>query len=242
MRQIEGRNPVYEAIQAGTRLQEVYIKRGTQKGKIYKVLEAVREKNISISEVDISHLDQISQTGNHQGVIAVAADYHYYHLEELLSSARQEENPLFLILDHIQDPHNLGSILRTADAAGVTGVIFPERRAAQPSPLVNRIAAGAMEHLCLIRVKNIARTIELLKKELIWICGAESTAEKTCYEAQLARPLALVIGNEGYGLSRLVGERCDFHVTLPMLGKLESLNAGVAAAILLYEAVRQRYY
>ena len=205
-----------------------------------KIIGMAKEKNVVIQYVDKHKLDEISTSHSHQGVIAVVSDYKYYELEDLLAIARERgEDPFFIILDEITDPHNLGTIIRTADAVGAHGVIIPKRRSVHITSVVAKASAGAVEYVPVCKVTNIDNTIKQLKKEGLWIAAADMDGG-VFYEQDLTGPLALVIGSEGFGVSRLVKQNCDFVVKMPMIGNVSSLNASVAGGILLYEIFRQR--
>lgn len=237
---IEGRNPVLEALKSGREIDKLFIQKGITQGSIRQIIAIAREKNILIKEVDKAKLDGLSTTKNHQGVIASAALYKYYEVDEILQIARDKgEDPFIVMLDEIADNNNLGSILRTADAAGVHGVIIPKRRAVGLTPAVAKISAGAVEYVPVAKVTNLNQTIEMLKKEGLWIVGAEMGGE-TYYSKDMTGPIALVIGSEGEGLGRLIKENCDFLVSIPMRGNISSLNAAVSAAIIMYEIRKQR--
>ena len=239
--QIEGRNPVLEALRAGRPLNKLMVARGAVEGSIRAILALAREQGVLVQEVDRVRLDAMAQSHAHQGVIALAAPRHYAEPEELLERARQQgEDPLLLVLDGIEDPHNLGSLLRTAECAGAHGAILPERRAVGLTPAALKASAGAAEHLPVARVTNLVQTLEWLKEQGLWIAGADAAGPDLYTEANLKGPLALVIGSEGKGLARLVREHCDYLVRLPLHGRVSSLNASVAGGILLYEVVRQR--
>jgi 23S rRNA (guanosine2251-2'-O)-methyltransferase len=236
---IAGRHPVSEALRSGRAIHKLYYAEGAQ--GIGGVLTEAREYGIVSQQVDKRKLDQLAPGVRHQGIVALAAERAYADLEDLFAAAKASgEPPLFVLLDEIEDPHNLGSILRTVDCAGAHGVIVPKRRSAGLTATVSKTSAGASEHVPVARVANLAQTIDELKERGVWVAGADASAERDVYDADLKLPLALVIGNEGKGLGRLVRERCDFLVKLPMYGRINSLNASVAAALLMYEAVRQR--
>ena len=238
---LEGRNPVMEALRAGREIDRMLVLKGNKEGSIKRIVSAAKEKGIRIQEADRKQLDRISSTGSHQGVIAFAAAGKYAEVEDIIKRARSlSEPPFIIILDGITDEHNLGSIIRTAECAGVHGVIIPKRRAAGLSPVVAKSSAGAVEYVLVARVVNISRTIEYLKSNNIWVVGTDVSGEKTCFEKDLTGPVALVIGSEGKGMGRLVGEKCDFTVRIPVVGSVSSLNASVAAAVVTYEVYRQR--
>ncbi len=238
---IEGRNPVIEALKSGREIEKIIIANGTKEGSINKIVAMARDKNIIIQNVDRSKLDSMSDTKAHQGVIAIAAMYTYKTVEDILQLAKdRNEAPFIIILDEIEDPHNLGAIIRTAECAGAHGVIIPKRRSVGLTAVVAKTSAGAVEYLPVAKVTNISATIEQLKKENIWIYGADMDGENYYYENDLRGAIALVIGNEGKGMSRIVKEKCDFLVKIPMKGKVSSLNASVATSILTYDVLRQR--
>lgn len=237
---IEGRNPVREALKAGRPLDKILVARGVWDGSVRQIVGIAKERRIVVQEVDRSRLDEISVSGNHQGLIAYGAAHEYVELEDILEGARERgEDPFLIVLDGISDPHNLGSILRTAECCGAHGVVIPKRRAVGLTPTVAKASSGAVEYIPVARVTNIGVTLETLKKQGIWIAGADVTGE-AYYRADLIGPLALVIGSEGEGMSRLVREKCDFLVSIPLRGNVESLNASVAAGILMYEITKRR--
>ena len=236
--QIEGRNAVLEALKNGREIDYIYIKKGENEGSINKIIGKAKDMKIMIKVVDKNKLDEMSESKNHQGIIAVANEYRYFELEEILEQTREKAG-FFLILDEIEDPHNLGAIIRSAEASGVDAVIIPKRRACQVNATVEKTAAGATSHIKIVRVTNLAQTIEKLKESGIWIYSVDMDgADYT--KTDLKGKIALVIGNEGKGISRLVKEKSDFTVSIPMKGHINSLNASVAASILMFEAVRQR--
>lgn len=238
---LEGRNPVLEAIKSGRPINKLLVARGEREGSINYIIAHAREKGIVVQEVDRSKLDSITTTYSHQGVIAFVSVKEYVEVDDILDIARQKgEQPFILILDEITDAHNLGSILRTADAAGVHGVIIPKRRAIGLTAAVAKASAGAVEYVPVARVTNIAQTIDYLKKRNIWVAGTDSSGEKSFFRSDLKGPLALVIGSEGEGMGKLVREKCDFVVNIPMKGRISSLNASVAAAVVMYEVLKQR--
>ncbi|NBG89034.1 23S rRNA (guanosine(2251)-2'-O)-methyltransferase RlmB [Isachenkonia alkalipeptolytica] len=237
--QIEGRNPVIEALKSEHPINKILIDSGDKKGSVVKIVGMAKEKGVMVKYVDRKKLDEISATRNHQGVIAEIAAYETVELEDLLEKTKGKE-PFFLILDEIMDPHNLGSMVRTANAAGVDGIIIPKRRSVGLTVSVAKVAQGALEHVPVAKVPNIAQTMDRLKEQGLWIAGADMKGEQLHYEANLLGPIALVIGGEGKGLSELTKKKCDFLVKLPMEGAISSLNASVAGAVLMYEVVRQR--
>lgn len=238
--QIEGRNAVIEALRAGKTIDKLYILDGCQDGPMQTIKREARKHDCMVKYVEKERLDQISQTGKHQGVIAVVAAYEYVEVEDILQAAKESGRPPFLfLLDGIEDPHNLGAIIRTAYQAGAHGVIIPKNRAVGLTATVARTSAGALNYLPVAKVTNMAKTIEALKKEGIWFACADMDGD-VMYDVNLTGPMGLVIGSEGEGVSRLVREKCDYLVSIPMEGKLDSLNASVAAGVLAYEIVRQR--
>ena len=237
---IEGRNAVIEAYRAGRPIDKLFILDGCQDGPILTIKREAKAKQTPVKFVTKERLDQLSETGKHQGVIAYAAAYEYATVEEILDNARQKgEAPFLFLLDNIEDPHNLGAIIRTANLAGAHGVIVPKNRAAGLTAVVAKTSAGALNFTPVARVTNLAKTIEELKKEGIWFVCADMNGQRM-YDLDLKGPIGLVIGNEGEGVSRLVRENCDFTATIPMKGDIDSLNASVAAGVLAYEIVRQR--
>lgn len=239
--QIEGRNSVLELLEAGKDINKIFVSRGEKQGSINKIIAKAKEEKIIIVEADKKKLDEMSQTGNHQGVIAIVPPFEYCEVNDILNEAKaKKEDAFIIILDGIEDPHNLGAIIRTAETAGVHGVIIPKRRAAAVNSTVNKASAGAVEHMKVARVNNINDTIKYLKDEGLWIIGTDGKANKYYYEQDLTGPIALVIGSEGFGMNRLVEENCDILVKIPMNGKITSLNASVSAGIVTYEIVKQR--
>jgi 23S rRNA (guanosine2251-2'-O)-methyltransferase len=239
---IIGINPVLEALKAGRPIQRLLVAdQRKQDRDIQAILRLARECGAEIRFASREALNREAPGTNHQGVIASAAPKQYATLDEILAApAKQGKVPLFLILDGVEDPRNLGAIIRTADAAGVHGVIIPERRATGLTETVAKAAAGAMEHVPVVKVVNIVNTLEELKKAGVWVAGAEAGGETVYWDADFVRPTALVLGGEDRGVRRLVRERCDYLVSLPLLGRISSLNVSVAAGILLYEVLRQR--
>jgi len=239
--QIEGRNPILEALKAGREINKMLVAKGSREGSIREILALAREAGVIVQEVDRSRLDSLAAGRSHQGVIAMVAAHAYVEVDEILERAsRAGQDPLVLVLDGIEDPQNLGSLLRTADAAGVHGVIIPERRAVGLTETVAKVSAGAIEHVPVARVTNINRTIEELKERGLWVVGTHQDGKELYHQAKLTGPLVVVIGGEGKGLSRTVAEKCDFMVRLPMVGQVTSLNAAIAGAIVVYEIRRQR--
>ena len=237
---IEGRNAVLEAFGSGKTIDKLYILDGCQDGSISNIKREARRQDTIINFVTKERLDQLSSTGHHQGVIAQAAAYSYATVEEMLETAREKgEDPFLILLDNIEDPHNLGAIIRTANLAGAHGVIIPKRRAAGLTAVVARASAGALNYTPVAKVTNLTAAIKELKEKGLWFVCADMGGE-TMYELKLTGPIGLVIGNEGEGVSRLVREACDFTASIPMKGNIDSLNASVAAGVLAYEIVRQR--
>ncbi len=238
---IYGRNPVIEALEAGREVDKILIQDGLRHSQIGYIRNLSKDRGIVYQFVDKRKLDRMTEGENHQGVVAYAAAHSYTDLEDILAMAENSGEPPFLIIaEGITDPHNLGSIIRTANAAGAHGIIIPKNRSVSLNSVVAKVSAGAIEHTPVARVTNIAQTIEVLKKKGLWVTGTSLEATQLCYESDLTGPLAIVIGSEGEGMSRNVCDKCDFLVKIPMLGKAESLNASVAAGVLMYEAVRQR--
>lgn len=237
---IEGRNAVLEAFRSGKSIDKLYVLDGCQDGPVRTIVREARKKDTILNFVTRERLDQISETGHHQGVIAVAAAYSYSTVEEILQKAKEKgEAPFLILLDNIEDPHNLGAIIRTANLAGAHGVIIPKRRAAGLTPVAARTSAGAIYHTPVAKVTNLTAVMEELKKEGLWFVCADMDGT-SMYQLDLKGSIGLVIGNEGEGVSRLVKEHCDFVASIPMKGDIDSLNASVAAGVLAYEIVRQR--
>lgn len=239
---IVGRNPVLEILKTGKNIQKILVAKGEHRGSIKKIIGIAKDRNIIIQQVDKNKLGQLSGDNVHQGVVALVSPYEYSSIDEILSNANKKgEPPFVLILDGIEDPHNLGSVIRTAEAGGVHGIIIPKRRAAQVTQTVYKSSAGAVEYLSVAKVTNISDTIEELKNKGLWIYGSEMDAEEYYFDRDLKGPIALVIGSEGKGISRLVKEKCDGLLKIPMWGEISSLNASNAASILIYEVVRQNH-
>lgn len=239
---ISGKNAVLEALKAGRDINKIWLAEGTGKAQTLAVQEAAKEKGVLVQSAPRKKLDDLSGNQKHQGIVASVAAYSYAEMEDLFAKAEKaEEDPFFLILDEIEDPHNLGSILRTADAAGVHGVIIPKRRSVSLTQTVAKTSTGAIEHIPVARVTNLVRTMKELKERGVWIAGTDASAKEDYRQMQADIPLALVIGSEGKGISRLVKETCDFLVEIPMKGHVTSLNASVAASLLIYEVYRSRY-
>ena len=238
--QIEGRNAVLEAFRSGKCVDKLFVLDGCHDGPVNSIMREARKKDTLVQYVSKERLNQLSQTGTHQGVIAVVAAYEYSTVEDILQKAKDKgEDPFILLLDGIEDPHNLGAIIRTANLAGAHGVIIPRRRAVGLTATVARTSAGALNYTPVAKVANLTKTMEVLKKEGMWFVCADMDGQKM-YQLNLRGPIGVVIGNEGEGVSRLVKEKCDFVASIPMKGEIDSLNASVAAGVLSYEVVRQR--
>ena len=237
---IEGRNAVIEAFRSGKTIDKLYILDNCQDGPIMTIKREAKKQDSIVKYVKREKLDQISETGNHQGVIAIASAYEYAQVKDILEKARKKgEAPFVILLDNIEDPHNLGAIIRTANLSGAHGVIIPKNRAVGLTAAVARTSAGALNYTPVAKVTNLSKTIEELKKEGLWFVCADMSGT-TMYELDLKGPIGLVIGSEGEGVGRLVKEKCDFTAAIPMKGDIDSLNASVAAGVLAYEIVRQR--
>jgi len=238
---IEGRNAVTEALRAGAAIDKIYLAKGETDRTLSRISSDARKAGIVVVEVDRRKLDSMSATHSHQGVIAIAAVREYATVEDILRAAADKgEKPLIVVCDEISDPHNLGAIIRTAECAGAHGVIIPKRRSAGLTAVVAKTSAGAVSYMPVAKVPNIPALLKDLQKQGIWVFGTAAEGNTTLYNADLKGAAAIVIGSEGDGMSRLVRENCDFLVSIPMKGQISSLNASAAAAILLYEAVRQR--
>ena len=238
--QLEGRNAVLEAFRSGKCVDKLFVLDGCHDGPVNSIMREARKKDTLVQYVSKERLNQLSQTGTHQGVIAVVAAYEYSTVEDILQKAKDKgEDPFILLLDGIEDPHNLGAIIRTANLAGAHGVIIPRRRAVGLTATVARTSAGALNYTPVAKVANLTKTMEVLKKEGMWFVCADMDGQKM-YQLNLRGPIGVVIGNEGEGVSRLVKEKCDFVASIPMKGDIDSLNASVAAGVLSYEVVRQR--
>ena len=239
--QVEGRNAVLELLESGRDINKILVANGEKHGSIHKILAIAKERKIIVTEMERNKLNQIAQTPNNQGVIAIVPPYDYCKVEDILEEAkRKNEMPFILILDGIEDPHNLGSIIRSAETAGVHGIIIPKRRAASVNSTVSKVSAGAVEYMKIARVNNINETIRYLKEQDVWICGTDMDTNTIYTKQDYKMPIAIVIGSEGFGMSRLVKENCDFLVKIPMKGKITSLNASVSAGIIMYEVVKNR--
>ncbi len=239
--QIEGRNSVIELLESGRDINKIFVQDGEKHGSINKIIAMASQRKILINTISKEKMKQMAQTENYQGVIAIVPPFDYVEIEDILSEAKaRQEEPFIVLLDGIEDPHNLGSIIRTAETAGVHGIVIPKRRAASVNATVNKVSAGAVEHMKIARVNNMVETMKYLKEQGLWICGTDMDTKTYYYNQDLTGPLAIVIGSEGFGMSRLVKENCDFLVKIPMKGKITSLNASVSAGIVMYEAVEQR--
>ena len=238
-RKIEGRNAVHEFLQTEKMVYEIFVAVGVKRDSIKEILQIANGRSIKISFIDKEGVDNIATVDNHQGVVALVEDYQYATFEKTIDAI--EGNGFVLILDNLKDPHNLGAILRTADATGVDAVIIPKDRSVEVTPTVTKVSVGATEHIPVIKVTNIARTIDKLKEKKYWITAADMDGEKAFFESDLKGNVGIVIGSEGEGIRRLVREKCDFIVNIPMKGRIQSLNASVAASILMYEVVRQNH-
>lgn len=239
--QIEGKNSVLELLESGKDVNKIFVTRGEKHGSINKILGIAKERKIIVVEKDKKQMDEMAQEENYQGVIAIVPPFEYVEISDILEVAKERnEDPFVIVLDGIEDPHNLGSIIRTAETAGVHGVIIPKRRAVSVNSTVNKASAGAVEHMKIARVTNISDAIEELKKAGLWVCGTAVDTNKYYYNQDLTGPLAIVIGNEGKGIGEKVKKNCDFLVKIPMKGKVQSLNASVSTGIVVYEAVKQR--
>lgn len=238
---IEGRNAVTEALRAGRGIDKIYIAKGETDKALSHIASRARDAGIVVVDADKRKLDSMSITHSHQGVIALAAVREYCTLEDILEIAKAREEPPFIIMcDEISDPHNLGAILRTAECAGAHGVIIPKRRSAGLTAIVGKTSAGAAEHVSVARVPNLVAAMKQLKEQGLWIYGTATGAGCSMWNTDLKGPVCIVIGSEGAGMGRLVEESCDFLISIPMQGKLGSLNASAAAAVVIYEALRQR--
>ncbi len=238
---IEGRNALTEALKSGRAIDKLYVAEGSTDRALARLAALAKEAGAVVVPTDRRKLDQMSPTGAHQGVIAAVAAHEYASVDDILDLAAQRgEAPLIVICDELSDPHNLGAIIRTAECAGAHGVIIPKRRSVGLTAVVAKTSAGAVEYLPVARVANVVNTIRELKEKGVWVYGTAADADSELYRTELTGPAAIVIGNEGEGMSRLVRESCDVLVSIPMKGKISSLNASAAAAVMLYEALRQR--
>lgn len=239
--QVEGRNSVLELLESGKDINKIFITRGEKHGSIYQIIAKAKERKIIIVEKDKKQMQEMAQTENYQGVIAIVPPFDYCEIEDILQYSKEKKEDAFIILlDGIEDPHNLGSIIRTAETAGVHGIIIPKRRSASVNSTVNKVSAGAVQYMKIARVNNMTDAIHKLKEEGLWICGTDGMATQDYSTQDLKGPLGIVIGSEGKGMSEKVKNNCDFLVKIPMKGKITSLNASVSAGIIIYEAVKQR--
>lgn len=236
-----GRNAVLEALRAGRGINRIFVANGDREGSIAEILSLAKERGLVIQNVERAKIEALSGGQRHQGVLAYVAPVPYAELEDILkAAAEKDEAPFLVLLDELEDPHNLGALLRTADATGVHGILIPKRRSVSLNATVAKTSAGAVEYVPVARIGNIAQTLKALKEKGFWVAGADMDGEKAYYEADLTGPLVLVVGSEGRGMSRLTKEACDFIVSMPMVGHINSLNASVAGSILMYESMRQR--
>lgn len=238
---IEGRNAVLELLNSARDINKIFIQKGEKHGSINKIIAIAKEQGIVVVEVEKSKLDFMSETKNHQGVIAVVPPFNYCEVEDILTYAKEkQEDPFLVLLDGIEDPHNLGSIIRTAETAGVHGIIIPKRRGVGVNATVAKTSAGAIEYIKIARVTNLTETIKKLQKEGLWIIGTDMKAKTNYDEQDYHGAICIIIGSEGFGMSRLVKENTDMFVKIPMKGKINSLNASVSAGIVIYEAMKNR--
>ena len=238
---IEGRNAVLEALKAGRPIDKLYIAKGETDATLAHIASRARDAGAVVVETDRRKLDAMSLTGSHQGALALASVKAYVSVQDILEiAAARGEAPFVIVCDEISDPHNLGAIIRTAEAAGAHGVVIPKRRSAGMTAVIEKTSAGAVEHMAVARVPNVTAALSELKKAGLWVYGTAADGEKTLWETDLTGAVAFVIGSEGDGMSRLVRENCDFLISIPMKGEVSSLNASASAAIVIYEAVRQR--
>ena len=239
--QVEGRNAVLELLESGKDINKIFVEKGEKHGSIHKIIAIAKERRIIIVEKEKGQMQEMAQNQNYQGVIAIVPPFEYCEIEDILEEAENKnEDPFVLILDGIEDPHNLGSIIRTAETAGAHGIIIPKSRAAAVNSTVAKTSVGAVEYMKIARVTNISDAIDKLKRAGLWICGTDISTEKYYYNQDLTGPIGIVIGNEGNGMSEKVRKNCDFLVKIPMKGKVTSLNASVSTGIVVYEAVKQR--
>ncbi|RBP01942.1 23S rRNA (guanosine(2251)-2'-O)-methyltransferase RlmB [Rossellomorea aquimaris] len=238
---IGGRNPVMEALKSGRDINKIWIAEGSQKGSIQQIVGLAKELNVMVQYVPKKKIEQMVSE-NHQGVVASVAAYQYAEIDDLFHRAEQKgEDPFILILDELEDPHNLGSIMRTADAAGAHGIIIPKRRAVGLTSTVAKASTGAIEHIPVARVTNLSRAVDELKERGVWVAGTDAKGKQDFRQLDGTLPIGLIIGSEGKGMSRILRDKCDFLVQLPMVGHVTSLNASVAASILMYEVYRKRH-
>ena len=239
---IEGRNPVMEALKSDKNIDKLYIQKGDNQGSVIKIRKMAQDKKIPVVEIDKRKLDEMSERGNHQGVIAQIPPVDYVSVEDILKRAEEKgEAPFIVVLDEVEDPHNLGSVIRCANGAGVHGIIIPKHRSTGITATVAKVSAGACFYTPVARVTNLVRTIQDLKKKGIWFYGADMDGEKSVFETDFSGGCGIIVGNEGKGISRLVKEECDFLVQIPMRGEIQSLNASVSAGIFMYEAAKHKF-
>lgn len=237
-----GRNPVIEALKSGVSVNKLLIAQGDNSGSMKVILSLARERQLVYQSVDKKKLDDICGHKNHQGVVMYISAGEYADVSDILDRAREKNEPPFiLILDEIQDPHNLGAMIRTAEACGVHGIIIPKRRSVQLTGAVAKASAGALAHMLIARVPNLPNVIDELKKEGVWIAGTDAGGDTEFFKADFKGPIGIVIGSEGYGIGELVRKKCDYIITIPMVGKVSSLNASVAAGLVMYEIFKERY-
>ena len=238
---IEGRNAVIELLKSGREINKIFILKGERQGSINEIIKLARKNGVMMTEVDKLKLDLMSDTKHHQGVIAYASPIAYKQIDDIFEKAKEKnEDPFIIIADEIEDPHNLGALIRSAECAGCHGIIIPKRRSVAVTEVVAKTAVGATEYVPIVRVNNINETIKELKERGIWVVGTDGNADKIYYEQDLTGPLAIIIGSEGRGMSKLTMQNCDFLVKIPMMGKITSLNASVSGGIVMFEALRQR--
>lgn len=240
--QVEGRNSVLELLKSNRDINKLYIQKGEKHGSILEIISLARNRKIVIVEEEKNKIENMSQTHKHQGVIAIVPPFDYCDVDDILDEAKnKKEKPFIIILDGIEDPHNLGSIIRTAECAGVHGIIIPKRRSATVNSTVNKVSAGSVQYMKIARVNNINDTIRYLKENDVWIYGTDVKADRYYNQERYESGVAIVVGNEGNGISRLVKENCDILIKIPMKGKINSLNASVSAGIVIYEIANQRF-
>jgi len=238
---VAGRNSVAEVLKSGRSINKILVAKGERHGAIREIIGQARSQGLVVQEVETAKLDQITEGVRHQGVVALVAPVAYAQIEDILGKAQENgEQPFIVLLDELEDPHNVGAILRTSDATGVHGVLLPKRRSSPLTATVAKTSAGAVEYVPVARIGNISQTLKKLKKQGLWIVGADMDGDKNYYETDLTGPIVVVVGSEGQGMGRLTKEECDFVVRIPMKGKITSLNASVACSLLLYEVLRQR--
>lgn len=238
---VEGRNAVIELLKSDRTVNKIMVAKGDRQGSINEILKLAKQNRIIVTEVDRNKLDTLSETKHHQGVIAFVAPIEYKDVDDILNVAKERgEEPFILIADEIEDPHNLGALIRSAEVAGCHGVIIPKRRAVAVTEVVSKVSVGATEYMPIARVNNINDTIRELKDKGVWIVGTDGSADTIYYKQDLTGPIAIVVGSEGRGMNKLTMKNCDFLVKIPMMGKITSLNASVSGGIVLFEALKQR--